>query len=552
MRTPFAVLGIRTAGGAVTGIEYLPRPKRAQAPADAIAERAVRSSSAISPIRSSASRCRWRRGTPFRRRVWEALRAIPVGESRTYGELARAAAHGAARRRRRLRRQSDRAGHPVPSRRRQPGLARRLHGTRPTATRSRSSAGCLRTKATVSAPDGARPKPPMARLAATELIDAFCDQVWLQDGLAASSLASYRRDLTQWAAWLDSARQALLAAQRADVEAFLADQFRAKAKATSIARRLSSLRRFYALQLQQGTLRADPTLRVRAPKLPRRLPKNLTEAQVEALLAAPDTETTLGLRDRAMLETLYATGLARVRARRPQARAGVARHGRRARARQGQQGAARAARRGGDRLAQALSRRRRARRSSATARATRCSSPRAAAPLTRQAFWALVKRYAVEGRHPGGQPVAARAAPRVRDASPQPRRRPARRAAAARPRRHHDDDDLHARRARAAEAAPRAASSARLTRATAMAKDRPPVTAAVRVLREHGVAFTDHPYEYEERGGTAGVGARARRARARGDQDADAWRTTRSEPLVVLDARRPRGLDEGRWRASSA
>jgi integrase/recombinase XerD len=142
-----------------------------------------------------------------------------------------------------------------------------------------------------------------------ELIDIFCDQVWLQDGLAPSSLLSYRRDLTAWAAWLDRRGSSLLAAQRMDVEAFLADQFRAKAKATSIARRLSSLRRFYALQLLQGTLRADPTLRVRAPKLPRRLPKNLSEAQVEALLAAPNPETTLGLRDRAMLETLYATGL---------------------------------------------------------------------------------------------------------------------------------------------------------------------------------------------------------------------------------------------------
>jgi integrase/recombinase XerD len=145
--------------------------------------------------------------------------------------------------------------------------------------------------------------------ASAELIDTFCDQVWLQDGLAPSSLSSYRRDLTAWAGWLDRRGSSLLAAQRTDVEAFLADQFRAKAKATSIARRLSSLRRFYALQLLQGTLRADPTLRVRAPKLPRRLPKNLSEAQVEALLAAPDPETTLGLRDRAMLETLYATGL---------------------------------------------------------------------------------------------------------------------------------------------------------------------------------------------------------------------------------------------------
>ncbi len=143
----------------------------------------------------------------------------------------------------------------------------------------------------------------------SDMIDAFCDQIWLQDGLAPSSLASYRRDLLAWAGWLDRHGNSLLAAQRADVESYLAEQFRAKAKATSIARRLSSLRRFYALQLLQGTLRADPTLRVRAPKLPRRLPKNLSEAQVEALLAAPDPETTLGLRDRAMLETLYATGL---------------------------------------------------------------------------------------------------------------------------------------------------------------------------------------------------------------------------------------------------
>jgi integrase/recombinase XerD len=142
-----------------------------------------------------------------------------------------------------------------------------------------------------------------------ELIDTFCDQVWLQDGLAPNSLASYRRDLTQWAAWLSARGRTLAAAQRMDVEAWLAQQFRAKAKATSIARRLSSLRRFYALQLQQATIRSDPTAQVRAPKLPRRLPKNLSEDQVEALLATPDVATLLGLRDRAMLETLYATGL---------------------------------------------------------------------------------------------------------------------------------------------------------------------------------------------------------------------------------------------------
>jgi integrase/recombinase XerD len=145
---------------------------------------------------------------------------------------------------------------------------------------------------------------------AAALIDAFCDQVWLQDGLAAASLASYRRDLCTWAAWLERhAGKRMLAADRGDVEGFLASQFRAKARATSISRRLSSLRRFYRLHMQQGTAQNDPTLRVRSPKLPRRLPKNLSEAQVESLLAAPDTDTTLGLRDRAMLETLYACGL---------------------------------------------------------------------------------------------------------------------------------------------------------------------------------------------------------------------------------------------------
>ena len=145
---------------------------------------------------------------------------------------------------------------------------------------------------------------------ATPLIDAFCDQVWLQDGLAATSLASYRRDLERWAAWLvANGGKRLLNASRTDVEAFLAAEFRSRAKSTSINRRLSSLRRFYALQTQLNTLKANPTLRVQAPKIPRRLPKNLSESQVESLLGAPNTETTLGLRDRAMLELLYATGL---------------------------------------------------------------------------------------------------------------------------------------------------------------------------------------------------------------------------------------------------
>ncbi len=140
-------------------------------------------------------------------------------------------------------------------------------------------------------------------------IDAFCDQLWLRDGLAPASLAAYRRDLAAWSAWLAHAGRPLVAADRGDIERWLAEQFRARAKATSIGRRLSTLRRFYRLQLEQGAIREDPTLRVTAPKPGRRLPKALSEAQVDALLDAPDVATPRGLRDRAMLETLYATGL---------------------------------------------------------------------------------------------------------------------------------------------------------------------------------------------------------------------------------------------------
>ena len=144
---------------------------------------------------------------------------------------------------------------------------------------------------------------------AAPLIDAFCDQLWLQDGLAQASLAAYRRDIGAWSAWLAARGHTLLDAQRDDVEAWLAEQFAAKAKATSIGRRLSALRRFYRLQLERAQVREDPTARVTAPKKPRRLPKNLSEKQVEALLAGPKLQQPLGLRDRAMLETLYATGL---------------------------------------------------------------------------------------------------------------------------------------------------------------------------------------------------------------------------------------------------
>ncbi|MDR2016454.1 MAG: site-specific tyrosine recombinase XerD [Burkholderiales bacterium] len=155
---------------------------------------------------------------------------------------------------------------------------------------------------------GSVPIKPNAEDAA--LIDFFCDQVWLQDGLAATSLNAYRADLSRFSVWLSKQTpHALLTAERAEIEHWLAEQFSAVSKTSSIARRLSALRRFYRLLHERGQITADPTLRIRAPKQTQRLPKNISEEQVEALLNAPDLDTPLGMRDRAMLETLYATGL---------------------------------------------------------------------------------------------------------------------------------------------------------------------------------------------------------------------------------------------------
>lgn len=141
-------------------------------------------------------------------------------------------------------------------------------------------------------------------------IDAFCDALWLEDGLARNTLDGYRRDLAQFAGWLDAEQgKALLAAGTADLQSYIAHRYRARTRASSAARLLSSLKRFYRHALRQGRIAADPTLDIASPKLPRALPKTLTEAHVERLLDAPQIGLPLGLRDRAMLETLYATGL---------------------------------------------------------------------------------------------------------------------------------------------------------------------------------------------------------------------------------------------------
>lgn len=147
------------------------------------------------------------------------------------------------------------------------------------------------------------------KASSTEAIDSFCDALWLEDGLSRNTLDSYRRDLRQFSDWLLPRCPSLYDVDQALIQDYLGHRFRNKAKASSAARLLSSLKRFYRHALRSNLISADPTLRVEAPKLPRPLPKSLTEADVEALLAAPDTSVPLGLRDRTMLEVLYASGL---------------------------------------------------------------------------------------------------------------------------------------------------------------------------------------------------------------------------------------------------
>jgi integrase/recombinase XerD len=135
------------------------------------------------------------------------------------------------------------------------------------------------------------------------LLDAFCDALWLEDGLSRNTIAAYRADLEQFASFL---RKNLLKAGDADLFGFLGSR---KGRASSAARRVSTLKRFYQYCLRERRIDADPTLKLDPPKRTPRFPKPLSEADVEALLAAPDAAMPMGLRDRAMLETLYATGL---------------------------------------------------------------------------------------------------------------------------------------------------------------------------------------------------------------------------------------------------
>jgi integrase/recombinase XerD len=142
-------------------------------------------------------------------------------------------------------------------------------------------------------------------------LDEFCDHLWLEDGLARNTLAAYRSDLSLFAAWLAGRGGSLREAAAADIDGYFAHLhgLPAPPRPASLRRLHAALRRLYGHLLRQGAISVDPLRNVERPPAPQRFPKTLSEAQVERLLAAPDTTTVLGLRDRALIETVYATGL---------------------------------------------------------------------------------------------------------------------------------------------------------------------------------------------------------------------------------------------------
>jgi len=143
----------------------------------------------------------------------------------------------------------------------------------------------------------------------SEAIDRFIDALWIEDGLAANTLAAYRRDLSLYADWLGKTHERDINTTRETDLLEYGIARHAGSKATSTNRRLTVFKRYFRWALRERLVSADPTLRMLSARQPVRVPKVLSEAQVEALLAAPDVNTPLGLRDRSMLELMYASGL---------------------------------------------------------------------------------------------------------------------------------------------------------------------------------------------------------------------------------------------------
>ncbi len=142
-----------------------------------------------------------------------------------------------------------------------------------------------------------------------QVIEQFTDALWMERGLSRNTLSAYRNDLSGLASWLLKQGRPLVSAQRQDLLGYLSDRVTAGAKPRTTARMVSSMRRFYRYLIREGRLTEDPSVLIDTPRIGRPLPDTLSESEVEALLDAPDENDTLGLRDRAMFELLYACGL---------------------------------------------------------------------------------------------------------------------------------------------------------------------------------------------------------------------------------------------------
>lgn len=139
-------------------------------------------------------------------------------------------------------------------------------------------------------------------------LESFLDHIWLEDGLSKNTLESYRIDLSAYIVWLNAQDKQLFTATLGDIQQYLAVRF-PHSKPRSISRLIASLRRYYRYALRENLIKIDPTIQVQTPKLPRSLPKSLNEEEVMALLSAPNLSESIGVRDKAMLELLYACGL---------------------------------------------------------------------------------------------------------------------------------------------------------------------------------------------------------------------------------------------------
>ncbi len=141
------------------------------------------------------------------------------------------------------------------------------------------------------------------------IIEQFCDQIWMEQGLSDATLSSYRSDLKLFSKWLQKQGKTLINSAPSDIQQYLAERYSKQYSSRSTARFLSSARKFYRYLLQSNQIKVDPTQQIESPKIQPPVPKSLSEDEVDNLLSQPDLDTALGLRDKAMLELLYSSGL---------------------------------------------------------------------------------------------------------------------------------------------------------------------------------------------------------------------------------------------------